>query len=174
MALSSSTDTYASPPPTPQSQPYDTEHTPPASAGATAPLSAVSLVNPRPLNTSAPQFPTTTRQLRPPKSPLYRPCVLRPTERPWRQSPASPPPGSSAGSFNSTYSDDGGSLGRVSTSDSAKTWGLGKVAEAEWYCDEGSGEVTGLPTRAHWQVSYFSCCCPGFSSFSFLLFRLSP
>ncbi|KAI9856379.1 MAG: hypothetical protein M1813_009131 [Trichoglossum hirsutum] len=153
MASSSSIEIFTSPPATPQSQAYGPpQYTPPASAGAAAPLNAASLTSPHPLTTTT-QFPTATRQLRPPKSPLYRPAVLRQTERPWRQSPIDPPPGSSAGSVHSSYSDDGGSLGRVSTADSARTWGLGKVAEVEWYCDEGSGEVTGRPTRAHWQVS---------------------
>ncbi|KAH0537304.1 hypothetical protein FGG08_005894 [Glutinoglossum americanum] len=171
MASSSSTDTYNSPPPTPLSQVFGSQCPPPTNAASVTPLNAAPLANPHPLTTTAHQFPTPTRQLRPPKSPLYRPAVLRPTERPWRQSPNSPPPGSSVGSLSSTYSDDDRSLARVSTSDSAKTWGLGKVTEVEWYCDEGSGEVTGLPTRAHWQpdASARSCnsasCAKSFSLF---------
>ena len=160
MASSSSTETYTTPPPSSHSQNYVPQYTPPTNSSTTAPLNVTSQTSPHAINTALHQLPMTTRQLRPPKSPLYRPAVLRPTERPWRQGTMSPPPGSSAGSVGSMNSDDGGTLGRVSTGDSAKTWGLGKVAEVEWICDEGSGEVTGLPTRAHWQVSYYPSCHP--------------
>ena len=37
------------------------------------------------------QLPNQVRQLRPPKSPLYVPAALRPTERPGRQAPITPP-----------------------------------------------------------------------------------
>ena len=167
MASSSSTETYTTPPQSFHSHNYVPQYTPPTNPSTAAPLNSIPQTSPHTVNTALHQLPMPTRQLRPPKSPLYRPAVLRPTERPWRQGPMSPPPNSSAGSVSSMNSDDGGSLGRVSTGDSAKTWGLGKVAEVEWICDEGSGEVTGLPTRAHWQVSCFTSCrsrCPSFSS----------
>jgi hypothetical protein len=167
MASSSSTETYTTPPQSSHSHNYVPQYTPPTNPSTAAPLHPIPQTSPHTVNTTLHQLPMPTRQLRPPKSPLYRPAVLRPTERPWRQGPMSPPPSSSAGSVGSMNSDDGGSLGRVSTGESANTWGLGKVAEVDWICDEGSGEVTGLPTRAHWQVSGFTSYHSRFPSFPY-------
>ncbi|GME25143.1 FYVE-type zinc finger-containing protein [Neofusicoccum parvum] len=101
-----------------------------------------------PTNVSPTQIPhhlaVHTRQLRPPKCPMYVPAALRPTERPQR---SSPPKGSdpmspvertstsfarrgTADSFGSTYSE------------------IQRIAS-----DEGSaiGPVTGPPSRNHWK-----------------------
>lgn len=96
-----------------------------------------------------PHLPAHTRQLRPPKSPLYVPAVLRPTDPPRRarQSPLTPPD-SNSNSFDDL--DDARTLSRRSTGDSAK-FGLGEIVEAE-YSIEGLGKVTALPTRDHWKV----------------------
>lgn len=102
-----------------------------------------------PRSAAPPHLPAHTRQLRPPKSPLYVPAVLRPTDPPRRvrQSPLTPPD-----SHNSSFDDldDARSLKRRSTGDSAKC-GLGEIVEAE-YSIEGLGKVTALPTREHWKV----------------------
>jgi len=97
-----------------------------------------------PRTTAPPFLPAHTRQLRPPKSPLYVPAVLRPTDPPKRATRASPltPPSSNHSSFDSV---ENGSPSRRSTGDSGK-FSLGGISEIE--CStEGLGRVTGLPTR---------------------------
>jgi hypothetical protein len=95
-------------------------------------------------------IPAHTRQLRPPKSPLYVPAVLRPTDPPRRVTRQSPltPPQSSNNSFDNL--ENARTLSRRSTGDSGK-FGLGAITEAEW-STEGLGKVTALPTREHWKV----------------------
>ena len=97
-----------------------------------------------------PHLPVHTRQLRPPKSPLYVPAVLRPTDPPKRVMKASPltPPQSMSSSFDDL--EDARTLTRRSTADSGK-FGLGAITEAEW-STEGLGKVTAVPTREHWKV----------------------
>ena len=97
-----------------------------------------------------PHLPVQSRQLRPPKAPLYVPAVLRPTNPPKRavrQSPLTPPQ-----SMNNSFDDleNARTLSRRSTGDSGK-FGLGAITEAE-YSTEGLGKVTALPTRDHWKV----------------------
>ena len=96
-------------------------------------------------------LPAHTRQLRPPKSPLYVPAVLRPTDPPRRVTRQSPmtPPQSGTNSFDDL--DTARTLSRRSTGDSGK-FGLGAITEAEW-STEGLGKVTGIPSRDHWKVS---------------------
>jgi hypothetical protein len=100
--------------------------------------------------TGLPPLPAHTRQLRPPKSPLYVPAVLRPTDPPRRSTKSTPmtPPQSMHNSFEDL--DNARTLSRRSTGDSGK-FGLGAITEAEW-SSEGLGKVTALPTRDHWKV----------------------
>lgn len=98
-----------------------------------------------------------TRQLRPLKSPMYVPAVLRPTDPPRkaaRQSPLTPPD-----SKHSSYDDldDARSLKRRSTADSGK-FGLGEIQEVEDRI-EGLGKVTGFPTRDHWKPDAETTIC---------------
>lgn len=95
-------------------------------------------------------LPAQIRQLRPPKSPLYVPAVLRPTDPPKRVSRQSPmtPPQSKSNSWDDL--EDARTLSRRSTGDSGK-FGLGGIIEAEWSA-EGLGKVTAAPTRQHWKV----------------------
>jgi hypothetical protein len=95
-------------------------------------------------------LPAHTRQLRPPKSPLYVPAVLRPTDPPKRVTKPSPltPPQSMHNSFDDL--ENARTLSRRSTGDSGK-FGLGAITEAE-FSSEGLGKVTALPTREHWKV----------------------
>lgn len=101
-----------------------------------------------------------TRQLRPPKSPLYVPAVLRPTDPPKRTAKQSPltPPHSKDNSFDD--SDTLRTLSRRSTGDSGKG-GLGAIVEAEWSSEglEGFGKVKGMPTREHWKPDSESVVC---------------
>lgn len=96
------------------------------------------------------QLPLQSRQLRPPKGPLYVPAALRPTERPQKSSPITPPR-SVHGSLDS-LEESAEPITRRSTMES-KSSGISKVAEHEWLKNESLGEVTGLPTRDHWKVS---------------------
>lgn len=97
------------------------------------------------------------RQLRPLKSPMYVPAVLRPTDRPNRKgnkstSASSPPKDcveSSQGSDVASIT----SVIRRDTMDSGKA-GLGKIQENEFLSTRTFGEVTGCPTQRHWKV----CC----------------
>ena len=87
------------------------------------------------------QVPNHVRQLRPPKSPLYVPAVLRPTERPLRQSPMTPPK-SLHGSLDSL--EEAGFDGRLGA-DGAPPFDL-------VFPEEELGEVTGPPNKDHWKV----------------------
>jgi hypothetical protein len=103
-----------------------------------------------PRTTLPAHLPAHTRQLRPPKSPLYVPAVLRPTDPPKRVTKPSPltPPQSMHNSFDDL--ENARTLSRRSTGDSGKL-GLGAITEAE-FSSEGLGKVTDLPTREHWKV----------------------
>ena len=126
-----------------------------------------------PTSSFVPYLGFQTRQLRPPKSPLYVPAVLRPTERPHRfsnpglqnssfsgaTSPLTPP--SSAG--NSFDAKDAGILASYASDaiprrcrlDDAISHGVTRVVTDEWIQDTFE-DVTGLPTRDHWKVSRYS------------------
>ncbi|TGO66373.1 hypothetical protein BOTNAR_0062g00060 [Botryotinia narcissicola] len=102
-------------------------------------------------------LPAHTRQLRPPKSPLYVPAVLRPTDPPRRMMKPSPltPPQSMHSSFDDLESAT--TLTRRSTGDGGK-FGLGAITESEWSV-EGLEKVTALPTRNHWKPDAESSIC---------------
>ena len=101
-------------------------------------------------------LPAHTRQLNPPRTPMYVPAVLRPTERPVRQFPPTPPQSNNA-SVDSLDALDARQLSRVSTDTSMKKkFSLGRVAEDEWVGEEGVGRVTGPPGKDHWKVSTIS------------------
>jgi len=119
-------------------------------SSATATPANVSPTSPR--ATLPPHLPAHTRQLRPPKSPLYVPAVLRPTDPPRRVAKPSSltPPQSMQNSFDEL--DSPRILSRRSTGDSGK-FGLGVVSELEWSA-EGLAQVTALPSRDHWKVRY--------------------
>jgi hypothetical protein len=91
-----------------------------------------------------------SKQLRPPRSPMYVPAVLRPTEKPVRQSP--PTPGQTAfGSPESTRSSIDGS--RVTEAQTTRP-ALTRLLSAEWN-QQVLDNVTGPPSRNHWKVSTF-------------------
>ncbi|PSS22498.1 hypothetical protein M430DRAFT_98942 [Amorphotheca resinae ATCC 22711] len=123
-------------------------------SSATATPSNSSPTSPR---TGAPALlPSHTRQLRPPKSPLYIPAVLRPTDPPKRaaKSPLTPP----ASIHNSIDSlENARTHSRRLTGDSGK-FDLGSITETE-YSTEGLGKVTALPTREHWKPDSESSVC---------------
>lgn len=104
-----------------------------------------------------PHLPAHTRQLRPPKSPLYVPAVLRPTDPPKRVTRQSPltPPQSHSNSLDDL--ENARTVSRRSTGDSGK-FGLGAITEAEW-SSEGLSKVTAMPTREHWKPDAESTIC---------------
>ena len=90
------------------------------------------------------------RQLRPPKAPLYVPAALRPTERPQRSSPPTPPR-----SIHGSDSLDEGDMNEpISRRSTMEDNGISKLAENEWMKHEHLGEVTGHPKRDHWKVRH--------------------
>lgn len=97
-------------------------------------------------------LPAPCRQLHPPKSPLYRPAVLRSIERPARRenSPLTPPT-SSAASVNEDYVGDG----EYKNGMDIRNAGYGGYLGREDYGIAGleeEGKVTGPPGKGHWKV----------------------
>ncbi|OCL08547.1 hypothetical protein AOQ84DRAFT_292923 [Glonium stellatum] len=144
MAADFSTATAVVAPPAFQQHAYKTSapYTP-MTSGATTPAN-VSPTSPRTCSNLS-TLHLHTRQLRPPKSPLYVPAVLRPTEKPVRQSP---PKTADSGldSADSSWS----ASGRRATADSLES-GISRVVTEEWN-EEIQGPVTGPPSRNHWKV----------------------
>ncbi|OAX85548.1 hypothetical protein ACJ72_00086 [Emergomyces africanus] len=126
---------------------------------ATATPTNNSPTSPRPQNAQLHQLHLQSRQLRPPKSPLYVPAVLRRTERATKLAPLTPPR-SVHGSLDSLddQTENVGPITRRSTFESVKS-AVSKLAEDEWLKDENLGEVTGSPTREHWKADSASPSC---------------
>lgn len=99
------------------------------------------------------QLPLQSRQLRPLKGPLYVPAALRPTERPQKSSPITPPR-SVHGSLDS-LNEDAEPISRRTTMESQSSE-ISQDAQHEWLKTKDLGEVTGNPTREHWKVSISS------------------
>lgn len=104
-----------------------------------------------------PYLPAHTRQLRPPKSPLYVPAVLRPTDPPKKTAKQSPltPPASRHNSFDPF--ENARALTRRSTGESGNS-DLDSMLESE-NSTEGLGKVTALPTREHWKPDPDATVC---------------
>ncbi|KAL4891580.1 hypothetical protein BDV59DRAFT_182070 [Aspergillus ambiguus] len=128
-------------------------HPSPVNSNSTTPT------NNSPTSPRQPYLPLASRQLRPPKGPLYVPAALRPTERPQKAASSPPtPPRSILGSVDSVP-DDHDSISRRSTLETASTASVSKLAEDEWMKYEHLGEVTGSPTRDHWKADSASPSC---------------
>lgn len=97
-------------------------------------------------------LPLHNRQYRPSVVPFYMPAALRPTERPSKSAPPTPPRSVPGSPDTLTGRDMSHPISRRSTMDSSAT-GITKRAEDQWMKREHLGEVTGLPTRDHWKVS---------------------
>jgi hypothetical protein len=126
---------------------YNHQQQPSPTDSATATPHNISPASPRMETCMKYQVPSHVRQLRPPKSPLYVPAALRPTERPVRQSPMTPPK-SLRDSFDSLEQADfdGGIPANV-----APPFDL--VIQQGLFSEEDLGEVTGPPNKTHWKVS---------------------
>jgi hypothetical protein len=95
-----------------------------------------------------------SKQLRTPRSPMYVPAVLRPTEKPARQSPPK-----RGGQPTVTDQEDTEEV-------EGDTSSVRRVVTEEWN-ETRLGEVTGPPSRNHWKVSYtFSFVLSSLSSYS--------
>ncbi|CEL05613.1 Putative FYVE domain protein [Aspergillus calidoustus] len=128
-------------------------HPSPVNSGASTPA------NNSPTSPRQQYLPLQTRQLRPPKAPLYVPAALRPTERPSKPSPPTPPR-SMHGSLDSLNDGETNEpVPRRPTLESVNSGGISKLAEDEWMKHEDLGEVTGLPTRDHWKADSASSSC---------------
>ena len=127
---------------------YNTQQQQPSPTdSATATPHNISPTSPRMETYMKYQVPSHVRQLRPPKSPLYVPAALRPTERPVRQSPMTPPK-SLHGSLDSLEQTDFD--GRTGA-DGAPPFDL--AMQQGLFPEEDLGEVTGPPNKDHWKVS---------------------
>lgn len=123
-------------------QPYTSQaqFTPPSSSETTN----TSPISPRATWNMPPQLQMPSRQIRQPKLPMYVPAVLRPTEKPARQSP--PKTGMPYGSPDSAVD-----IGGVETPVGVVP-GMSRIVTEEWN-EEVLGPVTGMPSRNHWKVS---------------------
>lgn len=117
--------------------------------GQPSPTSSASPTSPKLDHLTQPHNPNPTKQLRPLKSPLYVPAVLRPTEHFPKASPHSPPR-SKRGSLENEAEDDQHPLEQ---SDLDLYLQHGRIHEEEL------GEVTGPPTRDHWKPDEASPNC---------------
>lgn len=115
---------------------------------------------------------TNVRQLRQPRQPLYVPAALRPTDSvrptdiPGRPRAPDTPPASKDNSFDSgkssmTTSFDDNVLPRLDSfhSDEMETLRRGLSRAASEGLDEELGDVTGVPTTAHWKPDMTSTDC---------------
>lgn len=148
MALNSSTQ----PPSHPNNQLplFGAHQISPAESAMNSPNNA-SPTSPRSHHSLQYHIPGQVRQLRPMKSPLYVPAALRPTERPTKNTPSTPPK-SLHGSLDSL---ENGTVEGQPKVDGRKV-PLDLVVENDWIADEVLGDVTGEPTREHWKVSTIS------------------
>ncbi|KAI9750916.1 MAG: hypothetical protein M1815_001527 [Lichina confinis] len=107
-----------------------------------------------------PFLPLQARQPRPTTTPSYRPAVLRPTERPCRPSPLTPPQSSSNSVDFELGADSPVPLSRQSTGDSFRRSAASVDSSAhEWVRPYGFGKVTAPPTREHWKPDSSAQSC---------------
>ena len=107
-----------------------------------------SMLPPQPKNLPIGPFsylPTPFRQLQPPKSPLYRPAVLRSIERPAKRDNSALTPPESPSS-----SGDRKSCAGLAIKSGGRYGFFGEHFSSAGLLEEG--KVTGRPTREHWKV----------------------
>lgn len=110
-------------------------------------------------NAMFPNFPLGTRQLRGPKSPMYVPAVLRPTERPPRSSPLTPPRSLHGSTDSLEGAESARPISRRSATDGKKGKKLGQVTEDDPIPTDDLAPVTGPPTREHWKPDTNAIIC---------------
>ncbi|KAA6406568.1 MAG: FYVE domain [Lasallia pustulata] len=141
-------------PPGSQTQLFGAQQLSPSNSTSGTPTAA-SPTSPQ-SSTMYPDLPLHTKQLRPLKSPMYVPAVLRPTERPPRQTIT--PPRSVRGSLDSL---DGiaHTLSGRSTGDGKNKEGSDDDSEEEVVEHINLPEVTGPPTKEHWKPDADAVIC---------------
>ncbi|KAL9630540.1 MAG: hypothetical protein Q9164_006364 [Protoblastenia rupestris] len=120
-------------------------------------------------NPEFPSLPLATRQLRAPQSPMYIPAALRPTDRPPRSQPLTPPR-SLHGSTDSL--DKKGKISRPSSRRSTTASSLNQISKPSLLAhiphedleaaEENTSdlpEITGPPTRTHWKPDANALIC---------------
>jgi hypothetical protein len=126
-----------------QLPPYTTQQTSPPESMSPTP-SDVSPTSPRIHQYLQYRQPNQYKQIKEPRTPLYVPAVLRPTERYPKASPLTPPK-SLHGSLDSLEGHHQGDM----VDDPQQ---LDPVMENDYFPEEQLGEVTGPPTKEHWKV----------------------
>lgn len=143
----------------PQYYGYPSQHQSPDSSDTASPTSF------SPTSPQSSHLANPLRQLRPPKKPLYVPAVLRPTERPSRNSPPSrssgasssndliTPPSSSGSSpvQSVAVEEDEDTALRKFLGGGAVSSGVSRIVGDEWN-EKKIEPVTGSPTKDHWKV----------------------
>ena len=151
----SASPTYITPPDS-QIHLYGNQQFSPANSTSPTPTN-VSPTSPR-HSSLLPHLPSATRQLHPPKSPMYVPAVLRPTERPPRPSSLTPPR-SVHGSTDSLLGDHGSQpQNRPSAGNGKNESGSEQMLEGGNTVEE-LREVTRIPTREHWKPDANAVIC---------------
>jgi len=121
----------------------------PGVSGQPSPSSSTSPASPRIADTPQPYNPNPAKQLRPLKSPLYVPAVLRPTEH-FPVMPPMTPPKSTRGSLDNL---DEPNPSEAQHSDLDIYLSQMQVEE------EDLGDVTGPPKQDHWKPDEASSSC---------------
>lgn len=140
MAVNTTTATYTIP--EPSLQLYTSQQP--------SPTNSASPNSPRIVDYMQNNAPNPYKQLRPLKSPLYVPAVLRPTEY-FPKPSLMTPPKSLHGSLDSLQ--EGDSIAEVQQTQDALDF---DTFQSHWVQEEDLGDVTGPPTREHWKVSQTS------------------
>jgi hypothetical protein len=129
------------------------QYTPPQSSSGTNSNTNVSPTSPRTSINLPPHLQQSRiQQIRPPKSPMYVPAVLRPTDRPLKQSP---PKLGTAVKHGSSDSVGGGNT--LVQNSAGPVPGVSRAGTEEWD-EEGAEKVTGRPSREHWKVCFDLFC----------------
>jgi len=115
-----------------------------------SPVSSSSPTSPRMNDYIQHNAPNPYKQLRPLKSPLYIPAVLRPTEQHPKPSNMTPPK-SLHGSLDSLNEDELDDVAQAQ---------LNIAMENDWVEDVNLGNVTGPPTKDHWKVCVLLSTAP--------------
>ena len=120
-------------------------------------------------------IPLAQRQIRPPKSPMYIPAALRPTDRPPRAHPLTPPRSLHGSTDSLDNSADPRPASRRSTDPTKGKQTLDRVSETSSHEEAGNtGQQESIddfsdlialngdpPTRQHWKADAYASICDG-------------
>ena len=131
----------------------------PSDSAANTPMNQSPLSTHNPSNFTA--LPLAGRQLRPPKSPMYIPAALRPTERPHRVTPLTPPRSLHGSTDSLERARESRPTSRRSNRSITKKGPMGKLCEDEFPSDDDETfpPVEGTPTRQHWKPDANASVC---------------